>query len=481
MSSDFSQFSSQNTQHSLHDGTAVDLDDNQSKGKAFFDNVYRILKVGSIYDIEHNQTQIAIAEFLEFFSAAMANSIEDSFSIIIRDELAIVNGTTLRLDRNAQKRHNELRDLFTAAKIRGLGLLHDMSAHDFTTFLVELKAAERSGQGMEHVDIPTIEISHGEPIRSILEALKSVNKSMYVAHVYIRGLVKVKNMHQQVRDRQDSDVPMGVIKRILQTVSEMLADDDFTILGLLPMKLVPGDLSSHSFNTAIYSMLLADRLGLPAQTTTYVGMAALYQDLDRLVGVAVGHRDRESILDTNHQFNSNLRDVAKMLGRVEGDVISTLRILLTYERGCTFDGKIARPFYRKGRDLHLVTRILDLCRVYDLLMQGLEGYKARRPDLAIQYIESRAGEAFDEELVELFVSTMGIYPIGTTVELTTGERGIVIRTPSPASDPRRPVVKLLQNDVVIDLSDGRYDHLEISRSVKTQEQDFASSRLFLLT
>ncbi len=212
-------------------------------------------------------------------------------------------------------------------------------------------------------------------------------------------------------------------------------------------------------------------------------MAALYQDLDRLVGVSVGHRDRESILDTSHQFNSNLRDVAKMLGRVEGDVISTLRVLLTYERGCPFDDKIARPFYRKGRDLHLVTRILDLCRVYDLLLQGLEGYKTRRPDLAIQYIESRSGEAFDEQLVELFISTMGIFPIGTTVELTTGERGIVIRTPSPSSDPRRPVVKLLQggSDVVMDLSDARYSHLEISRSVKTQEQDFASSRLFLLT
>lgn len=469
--------------NALQDGIpGQDLRDPQVFGRLFFDNLYRILKVGSIYNIEHNQTRIAIDEFFEFFQASMREMTDESFAILIRDELAVVNGTTLRLDRTAQKRHNEMRDLFTAAKIRGLELLGNMSVDDFMRFLVELNDASKTGIGMEHVNIPTIQIAHGEPIRSIIEAVSNVNKSMYVAHVYIRGLVKVKSMHDQVRERQDSNIPMGVVKRILQTVSQLLNDDDFTILGLLPMRLLPPSLSTHSFNTAIYCMLLADRLGLPNQMATHIGMAVLYQDVDRLVGVAVAHRDRETMLDLNHQFSSNLRDVARMLTRVEGDVVSTLRVLLTYERGCPFGDKVKRPFYRGSRHLHLVTRMIDLCRTYDLLIQGLEGYKPRRPDLAIQYLESRAGESFDEALVELFISTMGIYPIGATVELTTGERAMVIRTPSPSSDPRRPVIKILGGrETVIDLSESRYAHMEIARSVATTEQDFAASRLFLLT
>ena len=43
------------------------LADPQFFGRLFFDNLYRILKVGSIYNIEHNQTRIAIDEFFEFF------------------------------------------------------------------------------------------------------------------------------------------------------------------------------------------------------------------------------------------------------------------------------------------------------------------------------------------------------------------------------------------------------------------------------
>jgi hypothetical protein len=293
----------------------------------------------------------------------------------------------------------------------------------------------------------------------------------------------VRNMHEQVQETNNPDVPTGVVRRILQAISELLADDDFTILGLLPMRLVAPDVSSHSVNTAVYSMLLADRLGLEKQTIAYIGMAVIYQDIDRLVGVAVGQRDRDAGLDAHRQFSANMRDVAQMLKHVGGDVVSTLRILLTYERGCNYDQEVGRPFYRRDRHLHLISRIVDLCRTYDLLIQGLQGYKARRPDLAIQYVESRSGEIFDPPLVDLMVSTLGMFPIGTMVQLTSGERAVVIRTPAPTADPRRPAVRLIDaaNPTVIDLSDESYHHIEIAHSIDIEEVTNNPTQLFLLT
>ena len=64
----------------------------------------------------------------------------------------------------------------------------------------------------------------------------------------------------------------------------------------------PPDLSSHSFNSAIYSMLLADRLGLSPQMVSYTGMATIFQDLDRIVGIPVAQRDRETGLEAQQQF-----------------------------------------------------------------------------------------------------------------------------------------------------------------------------------
>jgi HD-GYP domain-containing protein (c-di-GMP phosphodiesterase class II) len=465
------------------DEYSVDPSDPQVFGRTFVNSLFKILKIGSIYQVDHNQTRQAIGEFIEFFQRAMANTDDHELSIVVRDELGIVNGENLRLKRKSQQRLNELRDIFAKANIKGLLLSREMTVDDLVVFLTELRNATKTHQGMEHVEIPTIELDHGQPIRNLIEKIMNVDKAMYVLHVYIRGLVKMRNMHGQVREKQDADIPTGVIRRIMQSISELLADEDYTILGLLPLRLVPPELSSHSLNASIYAMLMGDRLGLSPQITSFMAMSIIYQDLDRIVGISVAKRDRETGLDAQRQFSVNLRDVARMLGRVRGDIISTLRVLVTYERGCPYERKIANPFYRRPRDLHLASRVIDLCRTYDRLIQGLEGYKTRRPDLAIEYIKNRSGEVFDPTLVELMVSTLGIYPIGTTVQLTSGEKAVVIKTPDPSKDPRRPVLRTLnmRQPTVIDLADPSYSHVEIAGSIDVDPEEITVSKVFLLS
>lgn len=455
----------------------------QTFGRTFVEQIYKILKIGSIYEVQHNQTRMTASEFIDFFNHAMSYSLESSFSISIRDELAVVNGENLRLKRRAQTRLNELRDLFASANIRGLVMYRAMSVDDLLNFLDALRRASKTREGMEDVEIDNIDIDHGEPTRNIIEAVMDVNKAMYVCHLYLRGLVKMKNLHAQVRERMDPEVPTGIIRRIIQSVSDLLADEDFTILGLMPLRLVAPDLSTHSMNSAIYAMLIGDRLGLEPALTTYLGMSMIYQDLDRIVGITVSRRDQEQTIDPQQQFSMNLRDVAKMLDRVEGDIVSTLRVLITYERGCAYDQPIASPFYRNPRQLHLATRIIDICRTYDLLIQGLEGYKTRRPDLAIEYIQSRSGEIFDEALVELMISTLGIYPIGTTVLLSSGEKAVVIKTPDPTQDQRRPICRILslENPRVIDLSEPKFQSVDILKAIEVDPGEISVSKVFLLT
>src|SRR5690554_4976420 len=154
-------------------------------GRTFIDGVYKILKVSSIYSVEHNQTRQAIEEFLPFFYQSIQKSGEESVSLTIRGELVSVNGETLRLKRREQERLNELHSIFAAADIRGLRLEQTMTAVELVALLKALGEAGRAGQGMMHVEIPSIHIDHGSPDQSVLEAIASVNKSMYVAHVYI--------------------------------------------------------------------------------------------------------------------------------------------------------------------------------------------------------------------------------------------------------------------------------------------------------
>jgi HD-GYP domain-containing protein (c-di-GMP phosphodiesterase class II) len=482
-STDDSSLNTTDTSNLDMDDFTVDPSHRQRFGRVFLSMIFRILKVSSIYEVDHQQTRIVIGEFLDFFMRGMENSFEEEFSISIRDEICVVNGESLRLKRKAQERLDELHTLFCQAEIKGLLLRRSMRADDFVEFLRHLRLASRAGQGMKHVQIVSIEIHHGMPTRNIIESVMSVSKAMYVTHVYVRGLIKVQNMHQTVREKRSVQIPTGVVRRIVQSVSELLADEDYTILGLLPMRLVPPSLASHSFNSAIYAMLTADRLGIPPHLTTTLGMALIYQDLDRIGGVAIGSRDRDATVDPTRQYSTNLRDSAKLMGRLQGDIMSTLRILLVYERGNPYENPVGIPYYQRKRQLHLSARVVDVCRTLDLLIQGLEGYKSRRSDLAIQYLESRAGSVFDPALVKLIISTMGIYPIGTTVVLNTGEKAVVIKTPDAVGDPRRPVVRILNTSKpsVMDLVLPSNQHVEIQESIAIDPSEITVSKVFLLS
>ena len=60
------------------------------------------------------------------------------------------------------------------------------------------------------------------------------------------------------------------------------------------------------------------------------------------------------------------------------------------------------------------------CR-FDLLTGGKPPRKALAPDQALRMIQDQAAVRFDPLVVRLFVQTVGLFPVGTTVRLSSGQ------------------------------------------------------------
>ena len=56
-----------------------------------------------------------------------------------------------------------------------------------------------------------------------------------------------------------------------------------------------------------------------------------------------------------------------------------------------------------------------------------------------------AGTDFDPILLKIFINMLGVYPIGSLLELDTGELALVMET-DKTSDGARPMVALLASD-----------------------------------
>ncbi|HMC36722.1 MAG TPA: hypothetical protein VKK30_02515, partial [Actinomycetota bacterium] len=60
---------------------------------------------------------------------------------------------------------------------------------------------------------------------------------------------------------------------------------------------------------------------------------------------------------------------------------------------------------------------------------------------ALNVIQAAAGRGYDPRVVRVFVRTLGLFPIGSLVRLTTGETGVVVRNHDRLL--ARPVVRLI--------------------------------------
>ena len=94
-----------------------------------------------------------------------------------------------------------------------------------------------------------------------------------------------------------------------------------------------------------------------------------------------------------------------------------------------------------GDAIHYFARLTAVADVYDALT-AKRVYKPAMPMYqALLRIHKNKGAEFDEDVVDLFVKTLGLYPVGSLVEINTGEQAVVFE-PNP-TDSRRPVVALL--------------------------------------
>lgn len=80
----------------------------------------------------------------------------------------------------------------------------------------------------------------------------------------------------------------------------------------------------------------------------------------------------------------------------------------------------------KGRQITIDGAIAGLVNSYSALTSKRSYAEQDSPSNALGKLHKLRGKIFHEALVEQFIQCIGIYPVGSTVELNTGEVGIVI-------------------------------------------------------
>jgi HD-GYP domain-containing protein (c-di-GMP phosphodiesterase class II) len=181
---------------------------------------------------------------------------------------------------------------------------------------------------------------------------------------------------------------------------------------------------SHALDVAVYMVSFGRFLELPVEKLTMLGYLGLMQDVGKLrvPDEILRKRDRLSVAEFE-QAKLHVAHSADILRATPGMPAELADLaMLHHER---LDGS-GYPKGLKGKEIGLLGAIAAIVDTFDALNAPRPYAEPISPSAALSMLYKWRGSFFDAELVEQFIRCIGIFPLGSVVELNSGEVGIVI-------------------------------------------------------
>ena len=252
----------------------------------------------------------------------------------------------------------------------------------------------------------------------------------------------VKNVFISVGNNERHHDQFEELKKRIETILEEILNDDNLMINMTDLKTFDEYTYQHSVNVAVLSMVIGTTLSLSHKEMFNLGLAALLHDIGKIfVNKEVLNKPRK--LDANEMEimeNHSYLGYKYLKSRYEFSVSTYIGVLDHHER---YDGT-GYPNNKKGKDISLFGRIINVADVYDALTSERPYRSGLLPSEAMEYIMGGSGRHFDPEIVEVFIRKIAPYSLGTCIRLSNGYEGIVVKNYQESS--LRPSIRVYKID-----------------------------------
>ncbi len=335
----------------------------------------------------------------------------------------------------------------------GMVLVEPVMAEDGQHYLLKAGQVLNSAmlQRLKEFDITVISVAdiHSLQINPIEQMNAVVKKS------YADALNKYSSP-QRVGNKRD-DIPLIVAK--MQEVIAVICKNATIINYCLQMRMVKErDLYRKAIETSVFAGLLAGVCGCTKEAMYQIMVGGLLHDTGCLEMSFLIGRDvktaQEELLWKEHPTYGYYFAIQNELPREIAEIIQYHE-----ER---VDGS-GYPKGLKGEEIPLGARIVAICAS----ITESTIYNDMKPYEALEIIYGTAGIYFDTKLVNLFLGSVALYPMGALVRLSTGEIGVIVNIRKNLG--ARPTVNVHYNSFYKPLSQPKEVDLGVQRTIFIDE------------
>ncbi len=242
-----------------------------------------------------------------------------------------------------------------------------------------------------------------------------------------------------------SDITRQITRNILTEPKASIEQATLMLNDMVDTALMEGDVAIHALNgnnssdknyqhplnVTVLTLMMAKSIEMSREDVRLLGMAAIFHDIGKAEIADNILMKKEPLTKSEQLHYEQHSEIGARMAQEVGLPVRVGKIILQHHEHADGSGY---PNRLKAEQTDPLARLVALANGYDNLCNPVNIAFAKTPYEALAHMYAHQRSKFDESLLKHLIKSLGIYPPGSIVQLSTGIHAIVI-----SANPNKPL------------------------------------------
>jgi HD-GYP domain-containing protein (c-di-GMP phosphodiesterase class II) len=257
---------------------------------------------------------------------------------------------------------------------------------------------------------------------TIYENKRTVEEEIAVAH---QAFSRTNDLLNRVTEdiRAGNNLQIEAVEEVIDEMVESMVRNPDAMMWVARMREQNANTYGHGLSVAVNLVAFGRHLGYPKSSLSHLGLTGMLLDVGK-IKLPVELLEKQDNLSAKEfelvkQHVKYGMDILHSTPNVHPDVMDG--VSQHHER---LDGS-GYPFKIAGNDISVFGRMAGIADSFAAMTQARPYAETASPHEALQTLSEFGGLQFHAEMLEQFIQSIGAFPVGSLVELSTGEVAVV--------------------------------------------------------